>query len=216
MRDSLRAGACLKRASLVFWDFDGVIKESLEVKSIAFERLFLPYGTDVAARVRAHHEAHGGVSRFEKMPVYLEWAGESATQDRVQEFCARFGDAVRQAVIDAPWVEGVEPYLRSNHARQCFVLVSATPQQEIEAIARALQLTTCFERIYGAPTSKADAIRKELAARSQPLESCVMVGDSDTDLSAASVNGIPFILRRTSHNRNLQARHGGASFEILA
>ena len=37
----------LKGKQLVFWDFDGVIKDSVSVKSMGYEQLFMPYGEDV-------------------------------------------------------------------------------------------------------------------------------------------------------------------------
>jgi phosphoglycolate phosphatase-like HAD superfamily hydrolase len=69
----------------IFLDFDGVIKESVEAKSAAFVHLFEGFGDDVSKRVRSHHEANGGMSRFEKIPMYLGWAGEKETQKRVDE-----------------------------------------------------------------------------------------------------------------------------------
>ena len=42
---------------LVFWDFDGVIKESVSVKTDAFVDLFRPFGSDVCEQVRKHHLA---------------------------------------------------------------------------------------------------------------------------------------------------------------
>jgi len=195
----------LSDARLVFWDFDGVVKESLEVKAQAFERLFLPYGAEVAARVRTHHERHGGMSRFQKMPIYLEWAGLDPTPERVREYSARFGDAVRQAVIDAPWVPGVEAYLRRPRGRRVFVLVTATPQDEIEAIVGALHLESCFDEVWGAPMPKTDALAQAIATRRLQPEACLMVGDSESDAAAAHANGVPFLLRRTPYNADLQA-----------
>ena len=63
----------IKGFKVVFWDFDGVIKDSVGVKSDAFESIFLPFGRDVAAKVREHHEKNGGVSRHKKIPLYLAW-----------------------------------------------------------------------------------------------------------------------------------------------
>ena len=37
----------LESAKTVFWDFDGVIKDSVEIKSIAFGQLFIEFGGDV-------------------------------------------------------------------------------------------------------------------------------------------------------------------------
>jgi len=207
--------ALLQKAQMIFWDFDGVIKDSVEVKSEGFERLFMPYGSEVAERVRQHHEAHGGISRYEKMPVYLGWAGESASADQVQKFCDQFASLVLQAVIDAPWVPGVREYLIANHSRQRFILVTATPQQEIERILQGLELTHCFQQVHGAPMSKATAIKNVLQQMQCPAEHAVMVGDTETDLKAAIANHVPFLLRRTPLNQTLREQYSGLMFDNL-
>jgi phosphoglycolate phosphatase-like HAD superfamily hydrolase len=206
----------MKGRSLVFWDFDGVIKDSVTVKSVAFEQLFVPYGLEVAVRVRRHHEAHGGVSRYEKMPIYLRWAGEQASADQVQEFCNRFSELVQQAVIDSPWVPGVLEYLQAHHARQRFVLLTATPQEEIQQLLRALDIAHCFHEVYGAPTAKAQAIGNVLRRLQCPPEQALVVGDSETDFDAAKANSVPFLLRRTALNEALQKQHSGAMFDDLS
>ncbi len=207
--------AALRSARLVFWDFDGVIKESLDVKSTALQDLFAFSGADVATRVRAHHECHGGMSRYEKMPLYLQWAGLTPTAERVAEYSARFGDAVRQAVIDAAWVPGVESYLRKPRGSRTFVLVTATPLHEMAFIVDALKLGACFDEIWGAPTPKAEAVAQVLRARRVLPESCLMVGDSEADCAAARANAVPFVLRRTPYNTDLQEHHAGPSFRDL-
>ena len=62
----------LHNYSTILWDFDGVIKEYLYVKTGAFFELFYKYGTDVTQKVREHHEVNGCVSSFEKIPYYFE------------------------------------------------------------------------------------------------------------------------------------------------
>ena len=47
---------------VIFWDFDGVIKDSVKVKSTAFGELFAPFGEDIVNRVIEHHEANSGIS----------------------------------------------------------------------------------------------------------------------------------------------------------
>jgi phosphoglycolate phosphatase-like HAD superfamily hydrolase len=205
----------LRTARVIFWDFDGVIKDSVTAKSDGFEQLFLPYGKEVASRVREHHEANGGVSRYEKIPVYLSWAGESVTGPTVQEFCDRFSNLVLQAVIDSPWVPGVREYLQKEHLHQPFVLLSATPQEEIQHILEALNIASCFQAVHGAPMSKAAAICDELRHLQCPAKAGLVVGDSATDMLSAQTNGVPFLLRRTPINRELQRQYSGASFESL-
>lgn len=203
-------------AHLVFWDFDGVIKESVDVKTDAFEELFQPHGVEVAARVRAHHEAHGGVSRFQKIPLYLAWAGVPVTAAVVEEFCGRFSDLVLQRVVDSPWVPGVREYLMAHHERQSFVLLTATPQSEIELIISKLDIGRLFRQVVGAPTKKSEAIARVMVDTGENPRRVLMVGDSETDLAAAEANGIGFLLRRTALNPALQDRNGISMFEDLA
>ncbi len=206
----------LRSPRLIFWDFDGVIKDSVEVKSQAFVQLFQPYGVGVAERVRAHHEANGGMSRFDKMPRYLEWAGEVATPERVDQFCRWFSQLARQGVIDAPWVPGAEAFLRGNPHGQRFVLVTATPQDEIEEILAALSLRACFAAVYGASMSKSEAIRATLVNRQVDPQRCILIGDAKADWDAALANHVPFLLRRHATNVKVFERYTGDSVEDFA
>jgi len=198
---------------LIFWDFDGVIKDSIEVKANAFAQLFCHYDPDVVERVNIHHETHGGMSRFEKIPLYLGWAGVAAMPDVVTEYCQRFANLVRQAVMDAPWVPGVEKFLRTNPYGQEFILVTATPQDEIEEILATLNLRACFTAVYGAPKSKRDAIRETMASRQVAPQNCLVIGDAKADWDAAQSNQVPFLLRRHDANGQVFKHYTGNSVE---
>lgn len=202
-----------REAKLVFWDFDGVIKQSVEVKAWAFAELFRSQGELLAERVRAHHLANGGLSRFQKMPLYLSWAGIEPTQENVAEHCRRFSDLALQAVVDADWVPGAERLLRDNPYRQQFVLFTATPQEEIETILAALTLGACFTRVYGAPTTKSTAIRDTLSTRAMRATDCIAVGDARADYDAACANDVPFLLLRHSTNAPVFRDYKGDSIE---
>jgi phosphoglycolate phosphatase-like HAD superfamily hydrolase len=198
---------------LVFWDFDGVIKDSIAVKTEAFVQLFESFGDEVSRRVRVHHEAHGGMSRLDKMPLYMAWAGVSVTESRVAAYCQHFSDIVLRRVIDAPWVAGTERILRENPYAQEFVLVTATPHGEITEILEAIDLRHCFSEVFGAPTKKGAAIRDCLSRREVPLDRCLMIGDARADMEAALDNGIPFLLRRHASNREVFCNYTGDSVE---
>ena len=62
----------LSKASVVFWDFDGVIKESTSIKSRAYEQMFSEYGSKILDQVMLHHNENGGVSRNLKFPFYFK------------------------------------------------------------------------------------------------------------------------------------------------
>jgi phosphoglycolate phosphatase-like HAD superfamily hydrolase len=149
------------------------------------------------------------------MPIYLGWAGEPATAARIQEFTDRFSELVYQAVIDSPWVPGVHEYLQTNHLRQRFVLLTATPQEEIQAILEAIGIAHCFERVFGAPTRKTAAMADTLLRLRCSAKEAAMIGDSESDLEAAQANGVTFLLRCTTTNQSLQRRWAGPKFEDL-
>ncbi len=186
------------------------------VKNQAFYQLFLPFGDMVANRVCEHHIANGGMSRMDKMPLYLQWAGQVGRVSTIDTFCVRFGEMVLQEVVDAPWVPGAESLLRTNRYRQTFFVVSATPQGELEEILHKLDLTQCFSQIFGAPTRKSDAIRMVMTGHGLEPNDCLMIGDALADLEAAEANAIPFLLRRHCTNAELFSSYAGPSLENFA
>jgi len=203
----------LKNTKLVFWDFDGVIKDSVAVKTKVFTKLFASYGPDVVAKVRRHHEAHGGVSRFIKIPHYFrEYLGIELSDSKIEEQCNAFAAMVMGEVIASAWVPGVEDYLRTNPHQQRFVLVTGTPQNEMEQILNALSLGSVFESVHGAPKEKTDAVRQILQEAGISPEETLFLGDAFTDFQAANANHVPFLLRDTPLNKALQVEHGLAVF----
>lgn len=200
----------MKEHKVIFWDFDGVIKESVGVKTDAYVRLFEPFGAAVAERVREHHERHGGMSRFEKIPLYLSWAGQPQTLEEVSRYCDSFGTNVYRGVLECPWVPGARRYLANHYQRQAFILVSATPQGELRRILQALEIADYFREVHGAPVSKTAAIASALARHRWAREEALSIGDATADYEAAIANGIEFLLRRSQLNGDLQRRHAGA------
>lgn len=208
-KDSVRL---LSQAKIILFDFDGVIKESVEVKGQAFAKLFQEYGSDFKDRVIRHHYSHGGMSRLEKLPIYLSWAGIKVTDESINEYSQRFSDIVCQSVIDSDWVPGVEQYIRSNRHNQLFILVSATPHSELQFIINSLELSACFNKVYGAPAKKEDVIKEVIQNFDVSVTETLMIGDAESDFQAARINLVPFLLRRSEHNAGLMPEYTGSVF----
>lgn len=189
------------RYKIIFWDFDGVIKESVEVKTKAFQDLFRSFGEDVVSKVTAHHTENGGMSRFKKIPIYLAYAGVETSPAIEENYCNRFGELVEDAVVEADWVMGVENIIKKKtNLNLRYILVTATPQDEIERILNRLSILPCFSNIFGAPLSKSDAIKTGLELYGTRPEEALMIGDSKADYEAAIACGTDFLLRRTPEN----------------
>lgn len=191
---------------LIFWDFDGVIKESVSVKTDAYVELFRHYGSDVCNQVKSHHLTNGGMSRFDKIPLYLKWAGLEQNDAEVQNYCDKFSRIVKDKVIASAWVPGVQDFLQSNKEKYIFILVSATPQSELEDICNSLNLTGIFCKIYGAPNNKTESIRTSMLDYKFSPSACLMIGDAEADIEAAQNNGIHFIFRKHQYNTSLSIK----------
>ena len=196
----------IKKAKTIFWDLDGVIKDSVSVKSDAFEELFLPFGSDVAKKIRMHHEDNGGMSRYDKLPIYLNLAGEKYSKDLIIKYEKQFSKLVMNRVINSPWVEGALEYIKTNYKAQKFFLITATPQKEIEEILKKLEISKYFKKVIGSPTNKKDALKIILSNENINLDGSIMIGDSHSDYEAAKENDVFFVFRKTELNKKLQKK----------
>ena len=186
---------------IVFWDFDGVIKDSVEVKTNAFRELFRSFGEEVMDKVTMHHVNNGGMSRFKKIPIYLSYAGIEPSENIINEFCNQFAILVEDAVVNSNWVPGVLQVINNcKKENQHFVLVTATPQDEIERILTRLNILRLFSNIFGSPMTKYDAINVCLKLYNVNSKESIMIGDSIADFEASQKTGSDFLLRRTPEN----------------
>jgi len=216
MDPKISASVLVKSAKVIFWDFDGVIKESVNVKTLAFQKLFVEYGFEVSEKIRLHHEENGGMSRFEKIPIYMEFANLKPTDEKVNWLSKKFSNLVLEDVVSSPWIPGAETYIRSNTNQQIFIVVSATPTEELMEIIDRLNLKSSFESIFGAPVSKTESIKASLNRLSISAADAVMIGDASADLEAATLNKVPFILRRHSSNTKLAESFPGIIINNLS
>lgn len=211
--DSVKAS--LSTARIIFWDFDGVIKDSNNIKSDAFYRLFAGFGNTLASRIRAHHEVNTGQSRYEKIPIYLGWCDIEPDENLVAQYARRFAELVCDGVIESDWVPGVVDYIRANRHTKKMFLLTATPHTEIKYILQRLGIEECFAAVFGYPTDKRDGMKSVLINQGCPPGYAVMVGDSIDDFRAAEAIDVPFILRSTSENAEQFKAFKGCRFTSL-
>lgn len=187
----------------IFFDFDGVLAESVNVKTEAFRTMYLQHGEEFAQRVVNHHVANGGVSRFEKVKLYNgEWLGEDVSEKRVAELADTFSRLAVEGVINAPEVEGATAFLE-NSSQYVKYIITGTPTSEIKLILRERNMAHFFKEVYGSPEKKGFWVKKILSENPIDPKECVFIGDALADYEAAVKNNVHFILRETGENENL-------------
>ena len=185
----------ISKKDLIIWDFDGVIKDSIHAKGHAFGSLFGEKSSAIYNKVLSHHFKNGGISRFDKIKIYLTWAGLSNREETIRQYSKKFSDAVVNEVINSPWIEGIEKYLHKCYENQTLALVSATPKDELVNILLKLDIHKYFKFIFGYPTTKEDAYKKIIINTGIEKSDIISIGDSISDYNSSISVGIDFILR---------------------
>ncbi|MCP4296447.1 MAG: HAD family hydrolase [Proteobacteria bacterium] len=192
----------IERFKTVFWDFDGVIKESVPVKTEAYLKLFEEYGEAVAEKIKENHEMHGGISRYIKIPLYYkEFLQMEISEAFKNEQFRAYSQLVVEKVIQSDWVGGVEDYLLNHYEQQNFYVVTGTPENEMTLILKELKIDHCFKDVFGAPAKKNEVIQEVIHKGQVQKEECLMIGDALTDYNAALDNNISFLLRVTGESQ---------------
>lgn len=188
----------------ILFDFDGVILDSMDVKTQAFYDMYLPYGKDIAERVRKHHLDNGGISRFEKFKLYHEeWLGIPTDESKIYELANEFSNRVFQGVINAPEVAGIRTFLDKAINKYRMWVITGTPTSEIREIVKAKKLDKYFVSCLGSPEKKTYWTAKIIQKEGLNPNEVVFIGDALADFEAASTNHIHFVLREHSENKKL-------------
>lgn len=191
---------------VIIFDFDGVIADSVEVKTNAFAELFRPYGDEIVSKVVAHHHLNGGISRYVKLKHYYEeYLMRSISDEQLEDLANQFSSLVCKKVIESEYIPGALEFLQ-NHARKysCYI-ATGTPVIEISVILKEKSIAGFFKGIYGSPMAK-DVIINDIADKNKmDKEKMIFVGDAISDFKAAEKTGIDFIGVK---NRNTQFPQG--------
>lgn len=201
----------------VFFDFDGVIAESLNAKTEAFYQMYLPYGEDIAGKAKRHHLENGGISRFEKFRLYHhDFLGIDLSPEEIQTLADDFSSRVLEQVIQAPFVPGALEAIQKLHAAgyKLFV-ISGTPHDEMAAIVKSRNLDSYFLKVCGSPTGKKEWSRKLMDAHALTPDQVVFVGDATTDYDAAAFHKMHYVLREHPDNVEFFKEYTGARMADL-
>lgn len=184
------------RFDTIFFDFDGVLAESEQIKTDAFRVVYADQPADVLDRIIQYHKANAGISRVVKIAYFEKhFLNRPADDARVQALAQIYSDAVVEKVIAAEEVPGTTAFLNAFAARCRMFVISGTPEVELQPIVEARNMAAYFTEVRGSPALK-PAIGRELAARYDlDLARTVFIGDAPTDYHAAHDLGCSFVGR---------------------
>ena len=182
-------------AAAVFFDFDGVLVDSVPVKTAAFAGMLeelVP--EDRRAAAMRHYLGHGGTPRRLKFRWIFENLLDVPLPDaEADRLGADYGRRVADAVVACDAVAGAEQLLRTYGSGKPLFVLSGTPQDELADIVRRRGWTAHFREVVGSPPDKAATGRRLLAEHALQPASVRFVGDATTDRDAAEALGVGFV-----------------------
>jgi len=178
----------------VIFDFDGVIADSVDIKTRAFAHLFREHPQSVRDEVVKYHIENGGKSRFVKFRYYYEnILKKEYTEALGEKLAAEFSEFVFEEVVKCSYIKGAIEFIEGCHEKFSFFIVSGTPDGEIKAIAEKRGISKYFKEILGTPAKKDEWVKYILNKYGMLPDETVFIGDAYDDYKGASANGCRFI-----------------------
>jgi len=179
----------------IFFDCDGVILDSVDIKTKVFYKMFLKFGEEYARQGVQFHLENGGISRHEKFKhFYHHILNHQVSDEKIMDLGKQFSEYVLDEVLKAPFIDGAYETICELHKLQIPIfVVSGTPHDEINYIFQERNMSRFFEGIHGSPRDKSDIVKDILDRYTCNKENCLFIGDALSDLEASVKTGLIFL-----------------------
>lgn len=176
------------------FDCDGVILDSMHIKTLGYREIFSDQPTELIERFIDFHLRNGGLPRYNKIRYfYNELRGEPISERDVDRLAAQYAAVMRREMHNpALIIPEVVDFIRKHQGSCTFHVVSATEEQELCDELTVLGLASLFCSIHGSPALKEENVEKILTTYGYAPPDTVFVGDSINDLAAAQAFCLPF------------------------
>jgi len=194
IKDSYQFSLINSQFNVIFWDFDGVILDSMKIKGDGFRELFKEYNKELLDKIEDYHYRNGGISRFEKIKYfYNQLLKQDITKEEIIELADKFAIIINKKLFDKNnLINETMEFIKNNFISYKFHIVSGAESNELNKLCQFFKIDKYFITIEGSPTKKDILIKNIIQKYKYNKKKCLMIGDSITDYKAAKKNGIKF------------------------
>lgn len=178
----------------IIFDFDGVVLDSVPVKTEAFRKLFKPFPSYLVDQFIAYHELNGGISRYVKIKYFFEQLlNQTISETDINSYASKYSELTLLELTNPKYIiQETFELIVSCHKNKKLHIASGADQIDLKFICEKLNLTQYFKSIHGSPKPKYLIIEELLQHHQYALNSTCLIGDSINDFEAAKKNGILF------------------------
>lgn len=172
------------------FDCDGVILDSNRIKNDVFTEVARNFSSpSQTQQFILFHEENGGINRIDKFNyLFKNILGLHKFDIELEEALNLFKLISLKLLVKAETIPGLVDFIQKCDKKEKFV-ISAGHQEDLEFILKAKNLDKYFTSLHGGPKTKISHIQ-DLNIRGP----CVLFGDSDVDLKAATHFNYDFVM----------------------
>jgi phosphoglycolate phosphatase-like HAD superfamily hydrolase len=207
----------IEKIKTIFWDFDGVIMDSMSVRDKGFEIVLKNYPQEQVALLMAYHRDNGGLSRYHKFRYFFEEIrGEIISDLDIKILADEFSIVMLGNLLDESLlIKDSFDFIKKNYSKFNMHIVSGSDEVELRHICETLGLANYFISIHGSPTPKVELVKRIMSQKQYKKEESCLIGDSFNDLEAAEYNSILFIGYNNQKIKDKTNKYINSFFKIL-
>jgi phosphoglycolate phosphatase-like HAD superfamily hydrolase len=178
----------------IFFDFDGVILDSMPIRDYGFRKIFEEYPIELVDKLIEYHQLNGGLSRFHKIKYfYNELLEKNISDKKIEQYANQFSIIMKEELINKKYlINETVDFIKENYDSFNLHIVSGSEQNELRYLCKELDVAKYFKTIEGSPTPKNDLVKNRLEIEKYNSNEAILIGDSINDYEAANVNGLKF------------------------
>lgn len=177
----------------IIFDFDGVILDSMPIRTEGFKKIFENYDNKKVEELISFHLINGGLSRFVKIKYFFEELLEtSISEEEINFFADKYSKIMKENLINEKYlIRETVDFIKNNNNIKMFI-ASGSEEKELRLINESLQLSKYFLGIFGSPKNKIDIVKSIIQDNKLNKNETILIGDSINDYDAAIKNDIRF------------------------
>lgn len=193
----------------ILFDFDGVIIDSMPIKSEGFRKIFEEHDSEAVKLLLDFHNLNGGLSRYVKIKYFFEDVlGIPIEEKDILRYAEQFSEIVKEELNNPEHlIAEVVQFIRDNQENFNFHIVSGADEQELKYLCEQLNIAHYFQSIHGSPTHKNDLVKQVMKENGYLKTETILIGDSINDLEAAEINEIGFYAYNNADLKPLSANY---------
>ena len=184
----------MKNVKNIIFDFDGVILDSIPVKTEAFRKLLSDFPQEKVDKLIEFHIENGGISRYKKIEYFFtKILNKNITNEDVLKYTKIYSQITKEELAQKKYlIADSLDFIKANHKNYNMHIASGADEHDLKYICNKLDLEKYFLSISGSPKIKSHIISNMIIDNKYSKNETILIGDSINDYYASEDNQIQF------------------------